>query len=57
MSVGQSKGGLPPDSVVQSEDEILEDCERVIRKYHDPAPGSMLRSHWHPARHFPYQKS
>ena len=43
MSVGQSKGGLPPDSVVQSEDEILEDCERVIRKYHDPAPGSMLR--------------
>ncbi len=43
MSVGQSKGGLPPDSVVQTEDEILEDCERVIQKYHDPAPGSMLR--------------
>jgi len=43
MSVGESQGGLPPDSVVQSEDEILEDCERVIRKYHDPAPGSMLR--------------
>jgi cytosine/adenosine deaminase-related metal-dependent hydrolase len=43
MSVGQSKGGLPPDSVVQTEDEILEDCERVIGKYHDPAPGSMLR--------------
>lgn len=43
MSVGESKGGLPPDSVVQSEDVILEDCERVIRQYHDPAPGSMLR--------------
>ena len=43
MSVGVSKGGLPPDSVVQSEDQILDDCERVIRKYHDPAPGSMLR--------------
>ncbi len=43
MSVGQSQGGLPPDSVVQGQDEILEDCERVIRKYHDPAPGSMLR--------------
>jgi len=43
MSVGESKGGLPPDSVVQSEDTILEDCERVIRKYHDPTPGSMLR--------------
>ena len=38
MSVGESKGGLPPDSVVQSEDEILEDCERLIHKYHDPAP-------------------
>ena len=43
MSVGRSKGGLPPDSVVQSEDRILADCERVIAKYHDPAPGSMLR--------------
>jgi 8-oxoguanine deaminase len=43
MSVGQSQGGLPPDSVVQSEGEILEDSERLIRKYHDPSPGSMLR--------------
>lgn len=43
MSVGQSRGGLPPDSVVQAEDEILADCERLIRKYHDPSPGSMLR--------------
>ena len=43
MSVGESQGGLPPDSVVQDEDEILEDSERLIRKYHDPALGSMLR--------------
>jgi len=43
MSVGQSAGGLPPASVVQSEDTILADSERLIRKYHDPAPGSMLR--------------
>ena len=43
MSVGQSQGGLPPDSVVQQEDAILADCERLIGKYHDPAPGSMLR--------------
>ena len=43
MSVGRSKGGLPPDSVVQDEDEILADCERVIAKYHDASPGSMLR--------------
>ncbi len=43
MSVGRSKGGLPPDSVVQSEKRILRDCEEVIGKYHDPSPGSMLR--------------
>ena len=43
MSVGRSQGGLPPDSVVQDEDRILSDCERVIAKYHDPRPGSMLR--------------
>jgi 8-oxoguanine deaminase len=43
MSVGQSRGGLPPDSAVQREERILRDCERVIGKYHDPAPGSMLR--------------
>jgi len=43
MSVGKSKGGLPPDSVVQKEDTILADSERLIRKFHDPAPGSMLR--------------
>jgi 8-oxoguanine deaminase len=43
MSVGESKGGLPPDSVVQPEEKILEDSERLIRKYHDPSPGSMLR--------------
>jgi cytosine/adenosine deaminase-related metal-dependent hydrolase len=43
MSVGRSRGGLPPDSVVQDEDRILSDCERVIAAYHDPNPGSMLR--------------
>jgi 8-oxoguanine deaminase len=43
MSVGQSRGGLPPDSVVQGEEKILLDSERLIRSYHDPAPGSLLR--------------
>jgi 8-oxoguanine deaminase len=43
MSVGRSQGGLPPDSVVQREERILEDCERTIRKYHDGAPGAMVR--------------
>jgi 8-oxoguanine deaminase len=43
MSVGRSKGGLPPDSVVQSEDRILADCEGTIRKHNDPASGAMIR--------------
>jgi 8-oxoguanine deaminase len=43
MSVGESQGGLPPDCVVQDDDTILADSERVIRKYHDPRPGSMLQ--------------
>jgi cytosine/adenosine deaminase-related metal-dependent hydrolase len=43
MSLGRSKGGLPPDHVVQEEDEILKDCQRVIETYHDPNPYSMVR--------------
>lgn len=43
MSLGQSKGGLPPDSVVDTEEKILEDSERLIWKYHDPRPGAMVQ--------------
>lgn len=43
MSLGESKGGLPPDSVVDSEEHILADSERLILKYHDPKPGSMVQ--------------
>jgi cytosine/adenosine deaminase-related metal-dependent hydrolase len=43
MSRGQSAGGLPPDTVVQEEDEILADCERLIHTYHDPERYAMLR--------------
>lgn len=43
MSVGESDGGLPPDHLVEREPAILEDSLRVIQRYHDPAPGSMLR--------------
>jgi 8-oxoguanine deaminase len=43
MSLGESKGGLPPDAVVEDEDDILADTARVIETYHDPAPGSMIR--------------
>lgn len=43
MSLGESKGGLPPDDCVEPEDEILADSLRVIQQYHDPKPGSMLQ--------------
>ena len=43
MSLGQSQGGLPPDSVVDSEDSILKDSQRLIQKYHDPNPGAFVQ--------------
>jgi 8-oxoguanine deaminase len=43
MSLGQSKGGLPPDDCVEDEAEILSDSVRAIERYHDPKPGSMLQ--------------
>jgi 8-oxoguanine deaminase len=43
MSVGTSKGGLPPDSVVEDEAAILHDSRRVIEEYHDAERYAMLR--------------
>lgn len=43
MSIGMSEGGLPPDTLVEDEAAILEDCLRVIDAFHDPAPGAMVR--------------
>lgn len=43
MSIGESAGGLPPDSLVEREAAILEDCIRVVDAHHDPAEGSMCR--------------
>lgn len=43
MSIGESDGGLPPDSLVEGEDAILKDSIRVIDAFHDPRPGAMLR--------------
>jgi len=43
MSLGESQGGLPPDSVTDTEETILKDSERVIQKFHDPNPGSMTQ--------------
>ncbi len=43
MSVGRSQGGLPPDSVVEKESDILKESQRLIEDYHDARHGSMLR--------------
>ena len=43
MSIGQSLGGLPPDSLVEREEDILNDCIRVVDKFNDPSTASMLR--------------
>jgi 8-oxoguanine deaminase len=43
MSLGRSQGGLPPDGLVEDEERILADMERLIRRYHDPRPGAMTR--------------
>ncbi|KEO51267.1 8-oxoguanine deaminase [Thioclava pacifica] len=43
MSIGESDGGLPPDSLVEREEAILNDCIRVIDAFHDPNEGAMCR--------------
>ena len=43
MSVGQSAGGLPPESMVEDEGAILEDCQRVIERFHDAGSHAMVR--------------
>jgi cytosine/adenosine deaminase-related metal-dependent hydrolase len=43
MTVSQKDGGLPPDSVVQDDDEVLADCERLVGLHHDRSPGAMVQ--------------
>ncbi|HEX9168406.1 MAG TPA: 8-oxoguanine deaminase [Roseiarcus sp.] len=43
MNRSEKDGGLPPDSVVQDEDAILTDSERVLKLFHDPKPGAQIR--------------
>ena len=43
MNLSEKDGGLPPDGVVQDEDTILADCERVLGRYHDATEGAMLQ--------------
>ncbi|HZD02123.1 MAG TPA: 8-oxoguanine deaminase [Actinomycetes bacterium] len=43
MDLGRSRGGLPPDEIVEDRDTVLAATEAAIDRYHDPSPGSMLR--------------
>jgi cytosine/adenosine deaminase-related metal-dependent hydrolase len=43
MSLGESKGGLPPDSVVDTEEAILKDSQRLIETYHNAQPGALTQ--------------
>ncbi len=43
MSLGESQGGLPPDSVVEDEETILKDTQRLIEAYHDPEPDAFVQ--------------
>jgi cytosine/adenosine deaminase-related metal-dependent hydrolase len=43
MSLGESEGGLPPDSLVERESEILKDSQRLIETYHQANPGAMVQ--------------
>ena len=43
MSIGESRGGLPPDTLVEEEGPILDDCLRVIDAFHDRSPGAMVK--------------
>ena len=43
MSIGESDGGLPPDHLVEREQDILNDCIRVVDQFHDGREGAMVR--------------
>ena len=43
MSIGESLGGMPPDSLVEKEQDIINDCIRLIDKFNDTSPASMIR--------------
>ncbi|MEM7270953.1 MAG: 8-oxoguanine deaminase [Pseudomonadota bacterium] len=52
MSIGESEGGLPPDALVEQENEILDDCARVADAFHDPSEGAMTRIAFAPCSPF-----
>jgi 8-oxoguanine deaminase len=57
MNRSQRDGGLPPDSVVQDEDTILADSERVVTRYHEVGEGAMVQIALAPCSPFSVTKS
>ncbi len=57
MNLSAKDGGLPPDAVVQSEETILADSERVLKLFHDPKPGARVRVALAPCSPFSISKS
>ena len=43
MSVGESEGGLPPDALVEREEAVLADADRLVARWHDPGFGAMVQ--------------
>jgi 8-oxoguanine deaminase len=57
MSFSVKNGGLPPDNVVQDDDTVLRDCERVLKLFHDPNPGSFVQVAFAPCSPFAVSRS
>src|SRR5271170_444893 len=57
MGISEKDGGLQPDSIVQDSDTILRDSERVLKLFHDPQPGSLIRIAFAPCSPFAVSKS
>lgn len=57
MNLSEADGGLPPVAVVQDEDDILADGERVIARYHDASDGAMLQVALAPCSPFSVSKT
>jgi len=43
MTLGESQGGLPPDSVVETDAQVLAESRRLVEAYHDPKPGALIQ--------------
>mgnify|MGYP001208376357 CR=1 FL=1 len=57
MSIGVSKGGLPPDYLIEDEEAILSDMERVVNKFHQPHEGALVNVGLAPCSPFSVSKN